>query len=76
MQVLSNAGDTVKMIVLREREELDEGVTGNSEQVETKEEPKVRRVAFALISFTLIIKMGVTQSLHDTCEQNHLLIRR
>jgi hypothetical protein len=35
VQVLSNAGDTVKMIILRETEELAEPVTENGE-----EEPK------------------------------------
>lgn len=38
VQVLSNAGDTVKMIVLRETEELAEAVTENGVE-EPKPEP-------------------------------------
>jgi hypothetical protein len=38
VQVLSNAGDTVKMIILRETEELAEPVTENGEE-EPKPEP-------------------------------------
>lgn len=37
VQVLSNAGDRIKMVVLREREEVDEGVTENGVE-EPKEE--------------------------------------
>lgn len=38
VQVLSNAGDTVKMIIFRETEELAEPVTENGEE-EPKPEP-------------------------------------
>ena len=43
VQVLSNAGDTVKMIILRESEELAESVTENGVE-EPKPEPTEVRV--------------------------------
>ena len=48
VQVLSNAGDTVKMIILRETEELAQPVTENGEEEPKPEATEVRTMKLDL----------------------------
>ena len=48
VEVLSNAGDRVKMVILREREEVDEGVTENGVEETVQEHTNEVGDAFQL----------------------------